>query len=156
MLTRWGEPHSLPYVYWHYRSGNGASPGRSPHMRSIYPAGTMPRQIGSLVIIKTAAIDSCYYQSSGPSTRLSVPSILTNLPAGPMLSWSSTTAGSWKPDPAAKVVDAFSVSWAQDKPYLFPPFNLIGRALTKIQTEAVEYACIIEQHKFGILKCWGS
>ena len=50
---------------------------------------------------------------------------------------------SWKPDPYAKTVDAFTVSWSQDQPYLFPPFNLIGRALTKIQTDAVKYACLI-------------
>ena len=50
---------------------------------------------------------------------------------------------SWKPDPAARAVDAFSVPWVQAKPYLFPPFNLIGRALTKIQIEAIEFACLI-------------
>jgi len=50
---------------------------------------------------------------------------------------------SWKPDPTAKAVDAFSVPWEPDQPYLFPPFNLIGRALSKIQAEAVKYACLI-------------
>ena len=50
---------------------------------------------------------------------------------------------SWKPDSYAKIVDAFTVSWSQDQPYLFPPFNLIGRALTKIQTDLVRYACLI-------------
>ena len=50
---------------------------------------------------------------------------------------------SWKPDPAAKTVDAFSVSWAQDRPYLFPSFSMIGKALTKIHLERVEYACLI-------------
>ena len=35
---------------------------------------------------------------------------------------------SWKSDPAAIAVDAFSVPWAPEQPYLFPPFNLIGRA----------------------------
>ena len=50
---------------------------------------------------------------------------------------------SWRPDPYAKTVDAFTVSWSQDQPYLFPPFNLIGRALTKIQTDLVKYACLI-------------
>jgi len=50
---------------------------------------------------------------------------------------------SWKPDPAAKVVDAFSISWASNHPYLFPSFSMIGRALTKIQLERVEYPCLI-------------
>ena len=40
-------------------------------------------------------------------------------------------------------MDAFSVPWVQDKPYLFPPFILIGRALTNIQIEAIEFACLI-------------
>ena len=50
---------------------------------------------------------------------------------------------SWKPDPYAKIVDAFIVSWFQDQPYRFPPFKLIGRALTKIQIDLVRYACLI-------------
>ena len=50
---------------------------------------------------------------------------------------------SWRPDPQAKVVDAFSVLWSQDCPYLSLPFNLIGRALTKICQEELEYACLI-------------
>ena len=50
---------------------------------------------------------------------------------------------SWRPDPQARVVDAFSTSWSRDRPYLFPPFCLIGRALTKIQLEEVDYACLV-------------
>ena len=50
---------------------------------------------------------------------------------------------SWKPDPCVKIVDAFTASWSQDQPYLFPSFNLIGRALTKIQTDLVRYASLI-------------
>jgi len=50
---------------------------------------------------------------------------------------------SWCTDPQAKVVDAFSTSWAQDQPYLIPPFNLTGRALSKISVEEVNYACLI-------------
>ena len=36
-----------------------------------------------------------------------------------------------------------SVLWAQDTPYLFPPFNMVGGALMKIQQEKVYYACLI-------------
>ena len=50
---------------------------------------------------------------------------------------------SWRPDPQARVVDAFSITWSQDQPYLFPPFNLIGKALTKIRIEEVDFACLI-------------
>ena len=50
---------------------------------------------------------------------------------------------SWKPDPQAKAVDVFSVPWSMKNPYLFPPFNLIGRALSKIQEEALHCACLI-------------
>ena len=50
---------------------------------------------------------------------------------------------SWKPDPGARTVDAFSISWARETPYLFPPFCLIGRALSKISREAVDSACLV-------------
>jgi len=50
---------------------------------------------------------------------------------------------SWKPDPGALAVDGFSISWAREFPYLFPPFCLVGRALSKIQREAVMCACLI-------------
>jgi len=42
----------------------------------------------------------------------------------------------WRPDPGALAVDGFSISWAQEFPYLFPPFCLIGRALSKIQRDS--------------------
>ena len=38
------------------------------------------------------------------------------------------------------MVDAFSTSWSQDQPYLFPLFNLIGKALTKVRIEEVDPA----------------
>ncbi|XP_048584711.1 uncharacterized protein LOC116604102 [Nematostella vectensis] len=41
---------------------------------------------------------------------------------------------SWKPDPTAFAIDAFTIDWAQyDLIYCFPPFNLIGKVLQKIQ-----------------------
>jgi hypothetical protein len=39
---------------------------------------------------------------------------------------------SWKPDPHAMTVDAFSLSWSNLKAYAFPPFSLIGKCLAKI------------------------
>ena len=47
------------------------------------------------------------------------------------------------PDPFASQIDAFSVSWSQETPFLFPPFNLIFRCLEKIQLDSVHQALII-------------
>lgn len=42
---------------------------------------------------------------------------------------------SWKPDPGAYVVDAFSMDWnIFTSVYLFPPFSLWGRVLEKLKT----------------------
>jgi len=45
---------------------------------------------------------------------------------------------SLRPDPAALAVDALSISWTDQHPYLFPPFALIGKCLQKIPQEEVE------------------
>ena len=50
---------------------------------------------------------------------------------------------SWKPDPTAVAVDAFSMPWSSERSYLFPPFNLVRRSLTKIRMEAVTSTCLI-------------
>lgn len=43
---------------------------------------------------------------------------------------------SWRPDPEAKHVDAFTLNWASfDLIYLFPPFSLITRCLQKMREE---------------------
>jgi len=63
------------------------------------------------------------------------------LPVEPTISYQCITVGS--PDPIAKAIDAFSVPWSKEHPYPFAPFNLIGRALSKIQAETVSYACLI-------------
>lgn len=40
---------------------------------------------------------------------------------------------SWKPDPNANYVDAFTVNWNKfSNPYIFPPFSVIGKCLQKI------------------------
>ena len=44
---------------------------------------------------------------------------------------------SWKPDPAAVTVDGLSISWKGHHPYMFPPFVLIPRCLSKLQEEKV-------------------
>jgi len=40
---------------------------------------------------------------------------------------------SWRPDPAALFIDAFSVNWANYYFYAFPPLSLIGKCLEKIK-----------------------
>lgn len=42
---------------------------------------------------------------------------------------------SWKPDPNASFIDAFSLRWDFDFMYLFPPFCLVSRAWAKIVRE---------------------
>lgn len=42
---------------------------------------------------------------------------------------------SWKPDPGAKFVNAFSVNWSEYKFYAFPPFSLVGKCLQRIRQE---------------------
>ncbi|CAB4031124.1 Hypothetical predicted protein, partial [Paramuricea clavata] len=45
---------------------------------------------------------------------------------------------SWKPDPVAEAVDAFTLDWSQLAGYVFPPFALIGRCLRQIQQQVIE------------------
>ena len=50
---------------------------------------------------------------------------------------------SWRPDPEAQFVDAFSCSWSQEQFYAFPPFRLILRCLKKIEIEDGEGIIIV-------------
>jgi len=45
---------------------------------------------------------------------------------------------SWKPDPGAEAVNAFTLDWSKCYFYAFPPFALIGRCLTKIMSDKAE------------------
>ena len=42
---------------------------------------------------------------------------------------------SWKPDPGATHVDAFSFSWSDSFVYIFPPFSLLNRCLQKLEKD---------------------
>ena len=42
---------------------------------------------------------------------------------------------SYKPDPNAYLINAFSHNWAPIKGYLFPPFSLVGRVLQKLRID---------------------
>lgn len=50
---------------------------------------------------------------------------------------------SWKPDPHAEYVDAFSKSWKGDYFYAFPPFSLIHKCLNKIEAEQAEGLLVV-------------
>ena len=50
---------------------------------------------------------------------------------------------SYRPDPGAIAVDAFSQNWSRTHPYAFPPFLLVGRTLQKMRRERVVEAVII-------------
>lgn len=50
---------------------------------------------------------------------------------------------SWKPDPGASYVDAFTMSWHNLKFYAFPPFSLILKCLKKIEEEKAEGILVI-------------
>ena len=49
----------------------------------------------------------------------------------------------WFPDPEAVASDAFSISWKNYLPYIFPPFSIIARILQKIEEEQVRMALMI-------------
>nr|CAH7735122.1 unnamed protein product [Callosobruchus chinensis] len=45
---------------------------------------------------------------------------------------------SWLPDPESIAVDAFTISCTGLKGYIFPPFSLLPKILSKIETEQAE------------------
>ena len=45
---------------------------------------------------------------------------------------------SYRPDPFCTYVDAFTLTWKDFHPYLFPPFSLLPRVLQKAKIERVE------------------
>lgn len=60
---------------------------------------------------------------------------------------------SWFPDPLAITSDAFSTSWTKFKPYIFPPFSLIGKVLQKLEEDNVRQAILIVP-KWGTQSCY--
>ncbi|XP_060600208.1 uncharacterized protein LOC132753725 [Ruditapes philippinarum] len=49
---------------------------------------------------------------------------------------------SWKPDPEAEAVDAFSLNWKGKFIYAFPPFSLIGRLVQKVLLDEAEMVLV--------------
>lgn len=55
---------------------------------------------------------------------------------------------SWEPDPNSFWVDAFTLNWASFKLcYAFPPFNLIGKVLTKTRDNKAELLIVVPDWK---------
>lgn len=50
---------------------------------------------------------------------------------------------SWRPDPEAFAVDAFTIDWGTHIFYAFPPFSLLGRVLQKVQQDQAEGIIIV-------------
>ena len=50
---------------------------------------------------------------------------------------------SWFPEPKAVASDAFSISWSDLNPYIFPPFSLLSKVLQKIKDYQVRQAILI-------------
>ena len=49
-----------------------------------------------------------------------------------------TTFVSWKPDPDALFIDAFSRPWHERNLCAFPPFSDVGRCINKIKQEKAQ------------------
>ena len=50
---------------------------------------------------------------------------------------------SWFAEPGATYVNAFSLTWSDFAPYIFPPFSLIGQVLNKLKRDKVEKAILV-------------
>ena len=50
---------------------------------------------------------------------------------------------SWKPDPLAWAVDAFTIPWKNLNFYAFPPFSIVPRVLQKLQQDQATGICIL-------------
>lgn len=52
---------------------------------------------------------------------------------------------SWRPDPEAIAIDAFSLDWSNRFVYMFPPFSIIPRVLKKIREDSTRAILIAPQ-----------
>jgi len=47
------------------------------------------------------------------------------------------------PDPKAHAIDAFSISWKENRYYAFPPFSLIPKLLQKVEKDGTQLLCLV-------------
>ena len=52
---------------------------------------------------------------------------------------------SWRPDPEAMAIDAFSLNWSNKFLYIFCPFSVISRVLDKLQADNARAIMIVPQ-----------
>ena len=52
---------------------------------------------------------------------------------------------SWKPDPKALAIDAFSIKWNTEFYYIFPPFSLLGKVTAKMYRDKTKRNCSYTQ-----------
>ena len=50
---------------------------------------------------------------------------------------------SYRPDPFASFVNAFTLNWDEFFPYIFPPFSLIPRVLQKIFSDQLQAVIVV-------------
>ena len=50
---------------------------------------------------------------------------------------------SWRADPGAEFVDAFTIDWSSTFNYAFPPFSLLTKALQKIETDRARCVLVV-------------
>ena len=60
---------------------------------------------------------------------------------------------SWRPDPQAAAVDAFQQDWSQLRGYANPPWCLVGRVLSKVESQQAQVILVEPRH--GILSYSG-
>ena len=53
------------------------------------------------------------------------------------------TYASRKPDPYATHINGFSINWSHYKPYIFPPFSVIFKALQKLRIDQATALCVL-------------
>ena len=60
---------------------------------------------------------------------------------------------SWRPDPDAMDVDAFTLNWSNFRAFLFPPFSLISNVLQKLEPCQAECVIVV---RFWTTQVWFS
>ena len=50
---------------------------------------------------------------------------------------------SWRPDPLAEALDAFTQDWSKVRGYAFPPFALVGRCLKQLLDQSVPFLVLL-------------
>ena len=50
---------------------------------------------------------------------------------------------SWKPDPSATHINAFTLNWTNKKVYAFPPFSVIRETMKKVQEDEATVISIL-------------